>query len=119
MKIYSMKLFNKLIKKNLLAPMFCGLLNYKHFSVHYQPDYSTHDIILKTYSCCTLNQAYNSGLLHFVVGSKPDFTMAKRQVGLFSIMSAPPTSKGVSQPLYIHTYIHIHVYIFTYKYIYI
>ena len=49
---HSMKLFNNLIKNTLLALMFCGL--------HYQPDYSTHDVILKAYSCCTLNHAYNS-----------------------------------------------------------
>ena len=95
-----MKLFNNLIKNTLLAPKFYGLLNHKHFSVHYQPDYSTHDRILKAYSCCTLNQAYNAALLHFDVRSKPDFTMAKRQVSLFSVMSVPPLRKECLSPCY-------------------
>ena len=35
-----------------------------------------------------------AGLLHFDVWSKPDFPMAKRQVGLFSGMSAPKPKRG-------------------------
>ena len=59
MNIHSMKLFNNLIKNTLLALMFCGLVK-SHFSVHYQPD-TVRDVILKAYSCSTLNQ------LHFDV----------------------------------------------------
>ena len=41
-----------------------------------------------------MNQAYNSWPAALGCLTKPDFTMAKRQVGLFSVMSAPKPKRG-------------------------